>query len=75
MMALSPQKIVGENLKLLIKENYPNQAEFAYEFGADERTIRRYVNEGVNKLDTIQELAHFFGVEYIDFFKPIEKEL
>ena len=75
MTELSPKKIVGENLKLLIEENYPNHIEFAYEFGADERTIRRYVNEGVNKLDTIQELAHFFGVEYIDFFKPIEKEL
>ena len=75
MTELSPKKIAGENLRLLINHNYPNQAEFAYEFGAVEKTISRYVNDGINKLDTIQELAHFFGVEYIDFFKPIEKDL
>lgn len=71
MTVLSPQKIAGENLKRLIKENYPSQEEFAFDYGTDVRTVSRYVNNGINKLDTIQELAYFFGVEYVDFFKPI----
>lgn len=72
MTVLSPQKIAGENLKRLIKENYPSQEEFAYEYGTDVRTVSRYVNNGINKLDTIQELAYFFDVEYVDFFKPTD---
>lgn len=72
MTVLSPQKIAGENLKRLIKENYPSQEEFAFDYGTDVRTVSRYVNNGINKLDTIQELAYFFGVEYVDFFKPID---
>lgn len=63
------QVIVGLNLKKLIKKYYSTQEEFAYEFGADIRTINRYVNNGINKISTIQELADFFDVDFADFFK------
>lgn len=63
------QVIVGLNLKKLIKKYYLTQEEFAYEFGADIRTINRYVNNGINKISTIQELADFFDVDFTDFFK------
>lgn len=66
---LSPQKIAGEILRLLIRQNYPSQEEFAYDFGTDIRTISRYINNGINKLDVIQELADFFHVEFVDFFR------
>lgn len=72
MTALSPQKIAGENLRRLIQENYLSQEEFAFDYGTDVRTVSRYVNNGINRLDTIQELAYFFGVDYLDFFKPVE---
>ena len=71
---LSPQKIAGEVLRLLIRQNYPSQEEFAYDFGTDIRTISRYINNGINKLDIIQELADFFQVEFVDFFRyPLQR--
>lgn len=64
----SQRQIAGRTLRRLIQENYASQEEFAYEYGADVRTISRYINEGINKVDTIQELAFFFGISFFDFF-------
>lgn len=60
--------IAGQKLKQLIKENYPSQEEFAYDYGAEIRTVSRYVNQGINKIDVIQELANFFNVDFTYFF-------
>lgn len=60
--------LAGLRLKQLIKENYSTQEDFAYEYGVDIRTVNRYVNKGINKIDTIQELAYFFDVEFTYFF-------
>ena len=57
----------GEVLRRLIRDNYSSQEEFAYDFGADVRTVNRYVNQGINKLSVIQELACFFQVELAAF--------
>ncbi len=38
----------GDVLRQLIKENFPSQEEFAYEYHADIRTINRYINEGIH---------------------------
>ena len=59
----------GEVLRKLINENYNTQEDFAFEFGCDIRTVNRYVNNGINKLDLLQELAKFFDIDIIDFFK------
>jgi len=66
---LSPQLKAGAVLRQLIAENYPSQEEFAYDYGADIRTISRYINNGINKIDVIQELADFFDVPFEFFFK------
>lgn len=58
----------GKKLKQLIKENYSSQEEFADDYGADIRTISRYANQGINRIDVIQELADFFGVDFTFFF-------
>lgn len=65
---LSPQLKAGNALRHLIAENYPSQEEFAYDYGADIRTISRYINNGINKIDVIQELAEFFDVPFEFFF-------
>lgn len=69
MVKLSPQQIAGKKLRYLIQENYPSQEEFAFEYGTDIRTVSRYINIGINKVATIQELADFFGISFLDFFK------
>jgi len=68
MSEITIQQTAGLYLKKLIQENYDSQEEFAYDFGTDIRTVSRYVNNGINKISTIQELADFFGVRFQDFF-------
>lgn len=60
-------KRAGEVLRKLIQENYASQEEFAYDFGTDIRTVSRYVNNGINKISILQELAVFFHVDIVDF--------
>ena len=69
MSDLSYALIAGQNLKQLIKENSSTQEDFAYDYGAEIRTISRYVNQGINKIDVIQELAEFFDVPFEYFFR------
>jgi hypothetical protein len=59
MNELSPQKTAGQVLRRLIQENYSSQEEFAYDYGTDIRTVSRYINDGINKINIIQELAVF----------------
>ena len=56
-------KVVGANLKRLIKKSHQTQAEFASAFGVDERTVRRWISGGVEKLCVVEELADFFEVD------------
>lgn len=58
----------GQVLKRLIQENYSSQEEFSDDFGVALRTVSRYVNEGIDKVKVIQELAEFFGVPFRSFF-------
>ena len=69
MAPLSPQQIAGLKLRKLIQENYKSQQDFADDFGLDLRAVNRYINQGITKVPTIQELAMFFNIEFIDFFK------
>ena len=66
---MSAERIAGETLRKLIQENYSSQEEFAYDYGADLRTISRYINNGINKINVVQELADFFNVSLISFFQ------
>lgn len=68
-MKLPAERKAGEALRRLIQEHYSSQEEFAYDYGADLRTINRYINNGINKINVVQELADFFNVELISFFQ------
>lgn len=69
MTQLPLRQKAGNALRHLIQENYATQEDFAYDYGLDIRSVSRYVNSGISKIDTIQELAEFFKVDYTDFFK------
>ena len=65
---------VGENLKILIKESAAKtQEEFAFDFGIDIRTVGRWVNEGIGKVDLIGDIAEYFGVDIKFFFEDPEE--
>lgn len=69
MTQLSLRQKAGNALRRLIQENYATQEGFAYDYGLDIRSVSRYVNSGINKIDTIQDLADFFMVDYTEFLK------
>lgn len=69
MTQLPLRQKAGNALRRLIQENYATQEDFAYDYGLDVRSVSRYVNSGISKIDTIQELASFFVVDYTEFFK------
>ena len=64
--------LAGKNLRLLIHTYYISQEAFAIDYGADLRTVNRYINEGINKISVIQELAEFFNTDFIFFFQNHE---
>ena len=56
--------IVGANLKRYIKlSRWKTQAEFAYAFGGEERTVGRWCNNGIDKLSLIQQIADFLDID------------
>ena len=69
MNKMTPQRIAGNTLRRLIQENYESQEEFAWDYGMDIRSVSRYINNGINKIDTVQELANFFNMDFMMFFK------
>lgn len=71
MNEMDAAKLAGRTLRRLIEENYPSQEEFAYRYGADVRTINRYINNGINKIDAIQQLADHFKISFLDFFREV----
>lgn len=68
MSKVNAARFAGEVLRRLIKENFPSQEEFAFEFGTDIRTVSRYINKGITKVTTIQELAEYFSISIKEFF-------
>lgn len=63
-------KHAGEVLRRLIEERgYSSQEDFAYDFGTTPRTVSRYINDGINKLNVLQELAEFFQVDLFIFLR------
>ena len=69
MSSSTPQQKAGLVLKRLIQERYSSQEEFALDYGMELRTVSRYVNQGINKIGVVQELADFFALEFEDFFR------
>lgn len=54
----------GKKLKRLIKEsNYCTQEKFAEAAGKDVRTVRRWIRDGINTIDCINEVAKALDVD------------
>lgn len=68
MSELSKKQLAGKNLRRLIKESGRTQQDFADEFGTDIRNVNRYINEGISKVEVIQEIAEFFKVDFGELF-------
>lgn len=63
-------QIAGKNLKRIIKSSkYKSQEEFAYAFGAEIRTVSRWLNNGIKNLDTLQEIADFLKIDVLSLLK------
>ncbi len=61
-----PSKTAGANLKRLIKSSaYATQENFAFVFGTDVRTVRRWIKNGIKNLDTVEQIADFFDVDVL----------
>lgn len=58
--------VVGEYLRRELKVRHITQEAFSLDFGADVRTVRRWIKDGVNSLDTVVEIARYFGVSVGD---------
>ena len=69
MSEIDAMKYAGEVLRKLIKDNYKSQEDFAFEFGTDIRNVSRWINNGINKVSTLQELAERFNV-LLKYFLP-----
>ena len=62
--------IAGINLKRLIRSSqYKTQENFAYEFGAEIRTVSRWLNTGVKNIDTLEEIAVFLKTDVFELLK------
>lgn len=62
-------KIVGANLKREIRQSrYRTQENFAFEFGAEPRTVSRWLNEGLRDMDVAQEIAELLEIEVLGLF-------
>ena len=64
MLATTSPKIVGENLKRLIKESkYRTQEQFAEAVFADVTTVRRWLRNGIDEISTVLTVADVLGVD------------
>ena len=61
----------GKNLKNLIKNSeYKTQERFATEgMFVDPVTVRRWIAYGIKDINTIQEIAEIFGVDFMEILK------
>ena len=64
MLATTSPKIVGENLKRLIKESeYRTQERFAEVVFTDVTTVRRWLKNGIDEISTVLTVADVLGVD------------
>ena len=67
---------VGNYLKRNLGRNKTvSRAKFAEDFDIDDKTVQRWVNNGVNKLDTVDEIAYYFGVSVVDILSDEDDDV
>ena len=68
---MSKKLLVGKNLRRLLKECGLTQQAFADEIHTDVRNVNRWINEGLDSIEKIQEIANYFNVDFFEFFKEM----
>ena len=66
--AQSFSRKAGSYLKKKLKERGYTQERFAAEFGVSARHVRRWEREGINSLDTLEQILGFFHATVKDIF-------
>ena len=67
---LSLAEKAGKNLKNLIKQSqYRTQENFAIQFSTDPSTVRRWIHNGINNINTIKQIADFLDVDFLELLK------
>lgn len=61
--------LAGKNLRTFLKMENMTQEGFAFDYGTDVRVVNRWINNGINKISTIESLALYFGKTFTDFFQ------
>lgn len=61
--------IAGRALKKILALYDLTQQEFAFDYGCDVRTVSRYINSGITKIQDIEYIANFFDIPFLEFFK------
>lgn len=68
MKGVSAAQYVGGYLKSELKKRKWSQAYFAEMVGVEDRTVRRWIHDGVHSLDVTFEIAGHLGVSIRDIF-------
>lgn len=58
----------GERFNLLIKSRKLTQAKVALLLSVDEKTIRRWIKDGIDRLSTLELISDKFDVDLITTF-------
>ena len=68
---ISIKKMVGINLKKLIKESkFKTQEKFACEgMHVDPTTVRKWIKNGIESIVTISEIARILDVSFMELLK------
>lgn len=61
--------IAGKALKKILNNNKISQQDFAFDYGCDVRTVSRYINNGITKIQDIEDIAYYFSMDFLDFLK------
>ena len=59
----------GKNLKRIIKERGYTQDKFAESMFVVPTTLRRWLANGINDINTIAKIANFFDISVMDILK------
>ena len=63
---------VGKYLQHMLKKNGYTQEKFAEKYNCDVRTVRRWIKNGVNDINTIDSIASFFGDTLWDIIRETD---
>lgn len=57
--------IAGKNLKVLIKSRNLTQEQAAILLHIEDRTLRRWISDGIDKLSSLEQICRVFKVDLV----------